>query len=118
MTDRISRRFGRASPEQVHPEDLGRLRAIHDLLATLNDPLASRPRIEKLCASMDVLAARIIAHARSNAPLKNITQLGPALSLIGNRGLEVVLLQLLEDLTTLKAELEDEQATKRRPERA
>jgi hypothetical protein len=102
-----SRPHVRAKPEDVAPDDLQRLGSVHGLLTTLNDPLASQGRIEALCKEMPVLAARIVAHAREQAPQRAVTQLRMALGVVGNRGLEVVLLQLLEDLTTLKAELDD-----------
>jgi hypothetical protein len=51
-----------------------------------------------------VLSARIVRHARTRN--RSIDSLGAALALIGNRGLETVLLQFLEDLTIFKGELE------------
>lgn len=99
----------RAHPEDVAPEDLQRLQGIHDLLSTLNDPLASQTKIEKFCSVTPVLCARLIAYARSVRPSMQVNRLGEALRFIGNRGVEFVLLQLLEDLTVLKADLEDEQ---------
>lgn len=98
----------RVRPEDVAPEDLQRLQGIHDLLSTLNDPLASQTKIEKFCAATPVLCARLIAYARSVRPSMQVNRLSEALRFIGNRGVEFVLLQLLEDLTVLKADLEDE----------
>ena len=103
------RRRIRVRPEDVAPEDLERLQAIHDLLATLNDPLASQSRVEKMCMAMPVLSARLISHVRAARPMRPPTGLDEALRFAGNRGVEVVLLQLLEDLTVLKADLDDEQ---------
>jgi hypothetical protein len=99
----------REHPEDVAPDDLHRLDAIHALLATLNDPLASQPQIERLCAAMPVLSARLIAYGRAAWPKRKIERLADSLRLVGNRGVEVVLLQLLEDLTVLKADLDDDQ---------
>lgn len=97
---------------QVRPDDLKQLRVIHDLLATLNDQYASRGRIEQLCRAMPVLAKRVLAHARVVSPLRDIRVLQEALTVIGNRGVESVLLGLLEDLTMLKADLDDPMSRK------
>ena len=90
----------------VTPADLKLLPEIRRLLSALNDPVVSQREIDHLCTKVPVLARRIVAHARARAPLRDITRLDSALGLIGNRGLETVLLQLLEDLTVLKADLE------------
>jgi hypothetical protein len=97
---------GRPAACEVGPDDLKRLGALHDLLRALNDPFASKNKIETLSGAIPVLSQRIIFKARSKSPLLGIDSLGKALNAVGNRGLETVLLELLEDLTTLKSELE------------
>ena len=52
-------------------------------------------------------AARIIAEAHRVAPHHGVARVDFALTLVGNRGLERVLMTYLEDLTILKSELED-----------
>ena len=88
----------------VSTEDLGRLNVLHDLLSALNDPYASRRKIQMLTSYSPVLTARVIRHARIR--VATIDDLEGALTLIGNRGLETVLLQFLEDLTVYKGELD------------
>jgi hypothetical protein len=97
---------GRPATCEVDAADLQRLGALHSLLVALNDPYASKRKIESLSAAIPVLAARIIHRGRVQSPLLGIDNLGKALNVIGNRGLEAVLLELLEDLTMFKSELE------------
>lgn len=89
---------------EVSVDDLQRLGALHNLLAALNDPLASRRKLQMLTAFSPVLTARVVRHAQARSAA--IDSLETALTLIGNRGLETVLLQFLEDLTVYKGELE------------
>jgi len=89
---------------EVGREDLQHLHMVHDLLSALNDPYASRGKIEMLTAVSSVLTARVLGHARARSA--SIDSLGAALNLIGNRGLEAVLMQFLEDLTVYKSQLE------------
>ena len=88
----------------VGQDDLQHLKRLHDLLAALNDPYVSRPKIEMLTSYSKVLSARVMRHARARQ--RSIDSLGAALTLIGNRGFDTVLLQFLEDLTIYKGELE------------
>jgi hypothetical protein len=48
----------------------------------------------------------MIRFAQRGHPARHITTLAGALGIVGNRGLETVLLELLEDLTVLRADLE------------
>jgi HD-like signal output (HDOD) protein len=89
---------------EVGQDDLQHLGRVHDLLSALNDPYVSRRKIEMLTAYSKVLTARVIRHARARQ--RTIDSLGAALTLIGNRGLETVLLQFLEDLTMYKGQLD------------
>ncbi len=93
---------------EVNAEDLKRLDAIHHLLEALRDPLASSKLIEHRVSRIPVLSARMIRFARRGHPGRTITTLANALGLVGNRGLETVLLELLEDLTVLRADLEEQ----------
>lgn len=83
-----------------HFQDLPK---IHELLTALNDPYAN---IGKLVARISVLAARCVLRAQANSPKLEIKSIDHALTLVGNKGLESELLQLLEDLTILKADQE------------
>ena len=92
----------------VKPEDLGHLPALHGILAALNDPGAGVSQLRDLCIELPSLAARIMEHARAMAPHHEVRDVGYALAILGNKGLEQVLLPYLEDLTVLKTDLEDE----------
>jgi HD-like signal output (HDOD) protein len=92
----------------VSASDLQRLDAVHHLLEALRDPLASSKLIEHRVNQIPVLSARMIRFARRGYPARTIATLANALALVGNRGLETVLLELLEDLTVLRADLEDQ----------
>lgn len=92
---------------EVTRHDLERLDGLLALLGALSDPFASATRLTTLVEAIPVLAARLIRHARSRAPLKEVRTVARALAIVGNQGLEVVLLALLEDLTILKGDLDD-----------
>ena len=95
----------RSDPCAVAEEDLKSLSEIHTLLRALNDAYAGGTRVGQLIANVPVLSARIVRRARKRFPAKANCTLAEALTLIGNIGLETELLQLLEDLTVLSAEL-------------
>jgi len=102
-----------AGPLTVNPADikvqakhLGELGKIHDLLRALNDPYAAK-NIGALVGKISILAARIVHRAQSRSSKIEIHSIDHAINLIGNRGLESELLDLLEDLTMLKSKLED-----------
>jgi hypothetical protein len=89
---------------EVGVDDLQHLGTLHNLLSALNDQYASVSKLAMLTAYSPVLTARVMKHAKNRSAA--VDTLNAALQLIGNRGLEVVLLEYLEDLTTLKAEHE------------
>ena len=102
-----------AGPLTVNPADikvqakhLGDLDKIHALLSALNDPYASK-NIGTLVGNIPILAARCIHKAASRSSKIEINSLNHAINLIGNRGLESELFDLLEDLTMLKSKLEN-----------
>jgi hypothetical protein len=96
----------RADPCAVAEEDLKSLGDIHALLRALNDAYAGGARVGDLVSKLPVLQARCLRRAIKRNPAKVHCTLPEALTLIGNIGLESELLQLLEDLTVLSAELE------------
>ena len=91
---------------KVQPKHLNELDKIHELLRALNDPYASK-NIGNLVGKIQILAARCIHRAASRTSKIEINSLDHAINLIGNRGLESELFDLLEDLTVLKSRLED-----------
>lgn len=90
------------------PEDLLHLAALHGILGALNDPSAGVNDLKVYCAKLPSLAARIVAAAELNRPGRTDIDIGYALAVVGNRGLEEVLLGYLEDLTILKTDLEEQ----------
>ncbi|MEZ4224545.1 MAG: hypothetical protein R3B13_26580 [Polyangiaceae bacterium] len=88
-------------------EDLVHIDAFLDLLHCLNDPFASGHKITALVGKIPVLSARVIRRARGRSKRRQLDTVEQALTLIGNGGLESELILLLEELTILKAELED-----------
>ena len=91
---------------KVQAKHLGELDKIHDLLRALNDPYASK-NIGVLVGKIQILAARCVHRAQSRSSKIEINSLDHAINLIGNRGLESELLDLLEDLTMLKSKLDN-----------
>lgn len=91
---------------QVRPEHLAMLSNLHELLTALNDPWAGRNRIVQLVSAMPVLGMRCIRRALRKRPTALALSLDQTLTMLGNRDLEAELLELLEDLTIMKAELE------------
>ncbi|HLV68323.1 MAG TPA: hypothetical protein VKY73_21045 [Polyangiaceae bacterium] len=92
----------------ARPEHLDQIGPIHTLLAELNDPCASASRLTLLVAQIPLLALRCVHALLVRRPALRGATLSQALSLLGNRGLERELLQVLEDLTVLRAEVESE----------
>jgi hypothetical protein len=91
---------------KVQAKHLGELDKIHELLRALNDPYASK-NIGNLVGKIPILAARCIHRATTRSKRIEINSLDHAINLIGNRGLESELFDLLEDLTVLKSKLEN-----------
>jgi hypothetical protein len=91
---------------KVQAKHLKDLDKIHALLRALNDPYASK-NIGTLVGQIQILALRCIDRASSRSSKIEINSLDHAINLIGNRGLESVLFDLLEDLTMLKSKLDE-----------
>ena len=94
---------------RVRPEHLQYIDRFLDLLLALNDPFQDRGKLERLVGEIPILAARLTHRARGRSRSRRIDNFGQALVLVGNRGLEAELLELLEELTVLKADLEEAQ---------
>jgi len=104
----------RAPAWEVTPADLECLDAVRSLLSALNNAYASTRQIHTLILDIPVLAARCV---RRIGVKQAVTPelLERALTTIGNLGLETELLGLLEDLTTCRADLEEQQARPSQP---
>jgi hypothetical protein len=92
---------------KITVKHLSELPKIMELLSALNDPFAGGKNVGKLVARIPVLAARVVERALSHSRKKEVYSVDQALNMVGNRGLESELLQLLEDLTIKKSEAED-----------
>jgi hypothetical protein len=97
----------RPSDVQASKEHLVELGPIHELLKALNDPCCSASKVTLLVAQIPLLAHRCVQAVLARRPTQRSATLSQAVALLGNRGLETVLLQVLEDLTILRSELED-----------
>jgi len=93
---------------QVQPADLKRLGLVRELLQLLNDPYVGPIKLAETVAHIPVFAARCRKEAALYRPRSEVEAIERALNVIGTRGIEKVLLELLEDLTILKADLESE----------
>ncbi len=89
----------------VQPSDLANFDALHDLLLALNDPYAAGGDLTQHIERIPLLRARLLRTARLKTGHLDMTELGRALAMLGNKGLEIELLQLLEDMTIAKADL-------------
>jgi hypothetical protein len=92
-------------PTRVTPADIERLDIIHALLSELNDPRASAVSIAPFIGAFPPLRARLEQAFRTRRPNAHAKNLAGQLALLGNREVEAVLLELLEDLTMLRADL-------------
>ncbi len=85
---------------------------LHKILRLLNEPKQSAAPLARLVEKLPVLEARVRLAYR---PPQWFTEdaygepdVTSVLVMMGNRGFETVLLQLLEDLTLLNGELQDQ----------
>jgi hypothetical protein len=92
-------------PTRVCPADIERLDVIHALLAELNDPRASAVTIAPFIIAFPPLRARIERAFKLRRPNLRAPSVPMQIVALGNREVEAVLLELLEDLTMLRAEL-------------
>jgi hypothetical protein len=92
---------------KVQPKHLKDLDKIHELLRALNDPYAAGKNVGNLVGKIPILVARCIHRAAARSSKIEINSLDHAITLIGNRGLESELFDLLEDLTMLKSKLDN-----------
>lgn len=89
---------------EVHHHHLHTLGRVQALLTTLNDRYAGGAEVAPLVEQIAVLAARCVRRAERQRPDVRVRSVAHALAVIGNRGLEGEILDLLEALTVLKAE--------------
>jgi hypothetical protein len=91
---------------RIGKDDLKRLDQVKELLTLLNDPYAGPYKLVDCIEGLSVLAARCRREAALHRPRSEVENIERALNVLGNRGIEKVLLELLEDMTILKSELD------------
>jgi hypothetical protein len=96
----------REPEELVSPRDLQQLPALHQILAVLNDEHAGAPEIARCVERLPVLKARIARRYRMQHPVRVLPGVAEQVARIGNGEFERMLLELLEDLTLLRGELD------------
>ena len=85
---------------EVSVSDLQHLDVLRRILGVLEEPAAGARALAQLIDEMPVLAARLSEHAMTTTEATTEAEL----AFVGNRRLEAVLFELLEDLTVLSAE--------------
>jgi len=104
-----SRRDTTTAPDdltRVTVDDLERIGALQSLLSTLNDPRAGADVLARHIAAMPVLKARVESRFKQHHPNFKKHGLAQQIALLGNRVLEGILLELLEDLVMLHSDVE------------
>jgi hypothetical protein len=94
----------RSDRTEVRAEDVARIDILQKLLTTLNDPAASASAIAGHIEQYPVLRARIEVRFRQRHAGRDVPRPAAQIAAIGNRELEAVLLQLLEDIVTFHSE--------------
>jgi hypothetical protein len=95
-----------ADSTQVTVGDLGRITVVQSILKTLNDPRAGADVLARQIAAIPVLKARVAQRFAQDHPNRTPPELAQQIALLGNRTLEGVLFELLEDIIMLHSEVE------------
>ena len=93
-------------PSRVASSDMDRLGALSALLATLNDPRAGADALSRHVGQIPVLKARVTQRFLRDHPNWTKHSLPQQIALLGNRVLEGILLELLEDIVVMHSEVE------------
>lgn len=91
---------------RIKRDDLSRLDQVKEVLTLLNDPYIGPYKLADCIEGLPVLAARCRREAALHRPRNEVENIERALNVLGNRGIEKVLLELLEDMTIFKSEIE------------
>lgn len=97
----------RFAETRVTREDLSRLSDILKMLSLLNDEFAPAHKLAILINQMPPLKARVTQTYNLMFMGKALPSFQTQVGAIGNRQLETLLLEFLEDLTILRADLLD-----------
>lgn len=95
-----------SDPTQVTVADLGRITVVQSILKTLNDPRAGADVLARQVAAIPVLKARIARCFMLHHSNRAQPELSQQIALLGNRMLEGILFELLEDIVMLHSEVE------------
>lgn len=90
---------------KVSAADLAGLPVLHRILRLLNDPAVSAMQLGREVDRLPTLANRLRLKARTLNKIRQTS--GEAIALLGNRDFQAVLLGYLEDLTELRADLDE-----------
>jgi hypothetical protein len=93
-------------PTEVTVADLGRITVVQSILKTLNDPRAGADVLARQVAAIPVLKARVGRRFVQHHPNRALPELAQQIALLGNRMLESILFELLEDIIMLHSEVE------------
>jgi hypothetical protein len=89
---------------EVRAQDVARIDVLQKLLLTLNDPAASASAIAGHVEQYPVLRARVEVRFRQRHGDRALPRPAAQIAALGNRELEAVLLELLEDIVTFHSE--------------
>jgi hypothetical protein len=92
---------------RVRPADLAHLAVLRETLSVLNDAGACAGRIAECIERFPALKARVQRRFHRGGARGQGPSLAEYLARLGNREFERVLLELLEDLTLLRGELDE-----------
>ena len=93
---------------RVHPVHLAHLGVLHETLSALNDACVSASVIARCIEKLPPLRARLERRFRKQTGAgRTVPQVSEQLAHLGNREFEAVLLELLEDLTMLRADVDE-----------
>ena len=92
---------------RVAPVDVERIDILQALLLTLNDPRASAGELVRHIQQSRVLSMRIDARFRQRYANREAPKLAEQIAILGNRELESVLMELLEDIVALHSQMKD-----------
>jgi hypothetical protein len=94
-------------PTRVTVADLKSIEAISALLLSFGDARAGADVLARHVLKIRVLEARIGKRFAARYPNRMRPEVAQQLALLGNRELEAILLELLEDVVTLASEMGD-----------
>lgn len=92
---------------RITAADLAHLAVLRETLSVLNDACASAGKIAECIERFPVLKARVQRRFHRGESLRSGASLAEHLARLGNREFEKLLLELLEDLTMLRGELDE-----------